>query len=136
MIPQPAAGMCGNVLGEFDRRRRYVGLSIHPLRIAIMFRMKTAPASVTRNLSGFNMKTAVTLTESGSLDISDVQPGESVSLRPDPVNGVLDSVVVIDGNGIEETLSLPAMGETAYSASSQPPVEAVPIETIPVTAPR
>jgi hypothetical protein len=64
-------------------------------------------------------KASVELTGDGHLNIT-AEPGETVSLRPDPTNGDLSEVVVVDGDGNEETVELPQPGETAYSASSDP----------------
>jgi hypothetical protein len=79
-------------------------------------------------------KASVELTGDGHLNIT-AEPGETVSLRPDPTNGDLSEVVVVDGNGNEETVELPQPGETAYSASSdpanEPADELVPVQPQP-----
>jgi len=89
------------------------------------FQAKFAPAAPTApaTFKGTflpNQKAAATLNQDGSLDIHDVKPGETVSLRPDPTSGNIDEMVVIAEDGTEEAVSLPPVGETVYSESSQP----------------
>ena len=74
------------------------------------------------NPGGFKMapapvaKATVTHTEEGTLDITTL-PGETVSLRPNPANGELTEAVVIGPEGAEESLQIPALGETVASSS-------------------
>jgi hypothetical protein len=78
-----------------------------------------------------NQKAAATPNRDGSLDISDVKPGETVGLRPAPANGNIDNMVVIDEAGNEEVVSLPPVRETVYSESSKPAEDAGAVQGQP-----
>jgi hypothetical protein len=99
---------------------------------------RPVPSSVKLNPQAATVeKASVTLSEEGMLDIT-AEPGETVSLRPDPMNGDLSEVVVVDADGNEETIALPEAGATAYSSTDpNKPIEEQPMaeEAVPVSTP-
>ena len=90
-----------------------------------------APAPTFKGTFVPNEKAAATLNQDGSLDIHDVKPGETVSLRPDPASGNIDTMVVIAEDGTEEAVNLPPVGETVFSESSKPAEDAATVQGQP-----
>jgi hypothetical protein len=89
-------------------------------------RMKVQPAAPAAPAGGVKMqfkpveKAVIETAEDGSgITISDVKPGESISISAD-ADGTVAEAVVTDADGNAETLTLPEPGGRVESTSSKP----------------